>query len=120
MSPIIFTPPLFSADTDRTVQSDAQGQFELTGVDPNLGVEVTHPDYLTADSIDPSGKQDAQGRFIASLELASGDVLTGKVSDSSGEPIHGVTTLRRDSEVVGRKVIELKDIETVVCDFSKP
>jgi len=90
-APVVFMPPLFTGDWGKAVKSDAEGRFELHGVDSSLGIEVLHPDYLGAEvSIPPAG--DGKNQTLATVDvlLQAGETIRGKVVDPSGKPLEGV------------------------------
>ena len=88
VSPTMFTPPGISPDHDRSVKADAQGRFQIRGVDPTLGIEVEHADYAKnwrhfADV----GQEVVQKAYTARIELQHGDTITGTVKDAAGRPL---------------------------------
>lgn len=92
VSPVVFLPPLFVGDDQRSVKSDANGNFELSGVEQDLGFNITHSDFLeTMESVGSAPTKDSEGRILVSIKLEKGDVLTGVVSDPSGQSIAKVS-----------------------------
>jgi hypothetical protein len=71
----------------RPVSSDADGKFELTGLGPGAySVSASSPGYVLSD-------QDSKAFYrpgeTATLTLTKGGVITGKVTNSSGDPVIG-------------------------------
>jgi hypothetical protein len=71
----------------RPVTSDADGKFELTSLRPGAySVSANSPGYVLSD-------QDSKAFYrpgdTATLTLIKGGVITGKVTNSSGDPVVG-------------------------------
>jgi protocatechuate 3,4-dioxygenase beta subunit len=71
----------------RPVTSDADGKFELTSLGPGAySVSASSPGYVLSD-------QDSKAFYrpgdTATLTLVKGGVITGKVTNSSGDPVIG-------------------------------
>lgn len=107
VSPVVFTPPLFTPDRTRSVQTDARGSFTVYGVEPDLGIHASHPDYLdggwsaekTADGLHTASaalRQFIAGRvaqgasYVVKIEMEAGEDLLGKINDPTGKPVAGV------------------------------
>lgn len=92
VSPVVFTPPLFTPDHERSVKTDAQGRFTIRGVDPRLGIHVWHADYLEFGrrGFEAIGKKVGDKRYSLTVRLRSGHRLGGTVRDPSGKPLPGV------------------------------
>ncbi len=92
VSPIVFTPPLFTPDHERSVKTDGQGRFTIHGVDPELGIHVRHIDYLEFGrrGFEEIGKKVGDKRYSLTVRLRSGHRLGGTVRDPSGKPLAGV------------------------------
>lgn len=92
ISPVIFMPPLFVGDHDRAVKSDANGRFEVIGVDESLGIEVGHADYLemTFDVTPAMLAAGSTSVYETEVPLAVGETLTGTVVDDLGSPVSDV------------------------------
>jgi protocatechuate 3,4-dioxygenase beta subunit len=71
----------------RPVTSDADGKFELTSLGPGAySVSASSPGYVLSD-------QDSKAFYrpgdTATLTMVKGGVITGKVTNSSGDPVVG-------------------------------
>src|SRR5258706_158463 len=71
----------------RPVTSDADGKFELTSLRPGAySISASSPGYILSD-------QDSKAFYrpgdTATLTLVKGGVITGKVTNSSGNPVVG-------------------------------
>lgn len=82
VSPLIFTPPLFSPDWARTVKTAADGSFTLRGVAGMLAAQ--HSDYLEEEVYLKDGET------TVTVKLKKGLTMQGKVSDPSGKPLADV------------------------------
>jgi Carboxypeptidase regulatory-like domain len=93
VSPIIFTPPHFTPDRDHCVKTDAQGRFQIRGVDPFWGISVWHADYveLKLGGFEKARHKIAEKTYTERVELQSGDTIAGTVKDASGKPLADVT-----------------------------
>ncbi len=107
VSPIIFTPPLWTPDSDRSIKTDAKGRFTMRGVDYDLGIHVGHPDYFefNRDGFTKVGEKTGKNTYLARIELESGETLFGTVKDPSGAPLAGVSV----SDQAGKRVRTDKD-----------
>lgn len=85
VSPLIFSPPGFTPDTERAVTTGADGRFSLRGVDWSF--VVTHPDLVKMEGY----LQEDQAVHVHEIRLAAGAVLRGVVSSKSGGPLAGVS-----------------------------
>src|SRR5215813_2975565 len=71
----------------RPVTSNADGSFELTSLQPGAyTVSASSPGYVLSEQ-DP--KSFYRPGDVATLNLIKGGVITGKVTNSSGEPVVG-------------------------------
>ena len=84
--PVIPMLPLWEPDKERQVKTGKDGRYEVRGVDPDLGVSASHPDYVQEI---PFPRQKAVGRDHEIL-LERGLRLTGRVIDTEDRPIEGV------------------------------
>lgn len=93
VAPVIFTPPLFTADTSRSVRTNSKGAFVLDGVDFSLGISVTHDDYFEFGAFELIGKAKKidDSTYEARVALKSGENLHGVVTDSLGKALSEVT-----------------------------
>ena len=102
IAPVIFMSPLFVGDRDRIVMSDADGRFEVIGVDETLGIEVKHNDYLEMQ-FDITTRMLVAGStsiYEAEVPLKVGETLTGTVRDNVGTPLAGVEVSDGSGKVV--------------------
>ena len=102
VSPLIFTPPLFTADRNRGVKTDGEGKFMVRGVDNELGINVWHQDYLGSGDGDfeKNGKKIGEKLYRTRIELERGERLIGTVKDSTDKPLAGVNV----SDGAGKQV----------------
>lgn len=71
----------------RPVTSDADGKFELTSLRPGAySISASSPGYVPSDQ---DSKTFYRPGDTATLTLVKGGVITGKVTNSSGEPVVG-------------------------------
>jgi Carboxypeptidase regulatory-like domain len=71
----------------RPVSSDADGNFELTSLKPGAySVSASCPGYILSEK---DSKAFYRPGDVATLNLIKGGVITGKVTNSSGEPVVG-------------------------------
>jgi len=78
--------------SDMPTVTDAEGQFEINGLNPvvhSYQIHVTHPSY-PAVSVNVQPAAVGQIRNVE-IVLKPGAVVFGRVSDSQGSPISGVT-----------------------------
>ncbi|HSB09929.1 MAG TPA: carboxypeptidase-like regulatory domain-containing protein [Blastocatellia bacterium] len=72
----------------RPVNTDADGKFEITGLQPGAyTVTASSPGYVLSDS---DAKQFYRPGDNATLTLAKGAVITGRVTSQTGDPMVGV------------------------------
>ncbi|HBO42767.1 MAG TPA: hypothetical protein DD670_02275 [Planctomycetaceae bacterium] len=92
VSPVIFTPPLFSPDRRRAVKTDEEGRFTVAGVDERLGINVWHLDYLelNRDGFEEVGEKKEGSDGTLRIEMEAGERLVGVVKDPSGKPLSDV------------------------------
>lgn len=101
ISPVIFTPPQWSADHSRSVKSDSSGMFMVHGVEPLLGVQFEHVEYQTsreglrdlANLQDETHTKDIKNKEIQ-LELLP--VIEGVVKSPDGKAIGNVLVSDRN------------------------
>ena len=93
VSPIVFSPPLFSPDKDRSIATDANGRFSLRGVEPKLGINVWHDESLefNPNGLQYYGKMTEPGVISGTIRLNSGERLKGIVRDPQGHPLAEVS-----------------------------
>ena len=101
VAPVIATPPGWSPDRERAVTTDGEGRFELHGVDPDLGVTASHPDYLVPWNL-PDGA--VAGRRPEIL-LRKGETIRGVVRAPDGSPLEGVEV----NDGAGKEVMTDRD-----------
>ncbi|UCG88380.1 MAG: carboxypeptidase regulatory-like domain-containing protein, partial [Gemmatimonadota bacterium] len=93
VSPIVFHNPLFVPDHDRSVFSDSNGRFEITGINPSLGsIAFEHADYLATEwySYDFESGTTPPASDIT-VQLEAGETIFGVVRALEGKPIEGAT-----------------------------
>jgi hypothetical protein len=92
VSPIMFTPPDISPDRNRSVKTDAQGRFQIRGIDPSLGFDVWHADYpeFNRGGFVRVGEEIIQRMYTVRVELKVADLIAGTVKDVSGKPLADV------------------------------
>jgi len=79
-------------DLGRAVLSDKDGRFVLRGVDPELGMDLFHPEFeestgpLSMDKATRTGVME----FAMRLAIGKGAILRGMVLDSLRRPLAGV------------------------------
>ncbi|MCW1886973.1 carboxypeptidase-like regulatory domain-containing protein [Luteolibacter flavescens] len=84
--PMVLTPPIFTPERSRPVVSDAQGKFEIRGVERSLWVD--HPDHESQKVEISSARKSDDGSLLVVLER--GEAIGGIVTDASGRPLKGV------------------------------
>lgn len=73
----------------RPVTSDAEGNFELTSLRPGAyTLSVSSPGYVSSEQ---DSKMFYRPGDSATLTLVKGGVITGKVTNSAGDPVVGAT-----------------------------
>ncbi len=81
VSPLVFTPPLFTPDKDFAVTTKEDGSFELRGVDSSFAVE--HPGFIEQkiylEKKDPEKPQ--------KVELQAGQTIRGVVTGADHRPL---------------------------------
>ncbi|HNQ23759.1 MAG TPA: carboxypeptidase-like regulatory domain-containing protein [Phycisphaerae bacterium] len=93
VSPTVFHNPSFDPDHDRSVFSQADGRFEIFGINPTLGsIAFEHADYLEAGWYPYDFESDmTRPASDITVQLAAGDTILGVVRGPNGEPIAGAT-----------------------------
>lgn len=89
---------LIMADDEWAVTTDAQGRYELRGVDPTFPPHVSHPAYAF-DELGSDGKELERLKFAAVR-----DVYLKK--RAAAPPIHGVARLANGTPLEGVSVID--------------
>lgn len=84
VSPLIFTPPLFSEDRSRSLTTAADGTFQLRGVDSSFA--VSHPDFLKQEIF----LRDRDSGKPREVRMKRGFTIRGIVSDPANNPLAGV------------------------------
>jgi hypothetical protein len=102
VSPVMFTPPGISPDRRRSVRTDAQGRFQIRGIDPSLGIDVWHAAYpeLKRGGFVKFGQEIVQRTYTERVELKSADLISGTVKDGSGKPLADVKVSAEDGRSV--------------------
>jgi hypothetical protein len=93
VGPIIFCPPLFVTDRERLVKTDANGRFELTGVDRRLGIGAAHLAYVentVGFNLQDEATTNSDGSISVVLKLERGKKVDGVVKDDRGKLLGGV------------------------------
>ncbi len=93
---------------EQTVQCDEAGSFKLNGLAPgSYSITATAPGYVTADDL--STRIYRLGE-TATIRLVKGGVITGRITDSSGEPLIDVSVkVQRLRDLNGKKVSQGED-----------
>lgn len=81
VSPLVFTPPLFTPDKDRAVTTKEDGAFELRGVRSSFA--VSHPNF-TEQEIYLDEKDPEKPRKV---QLQGGETIRGVVTDADHQPL---------------------------------
>lgn len=117
VSPIIFTPPLFTPDRDRAVRTDTDGKFVIQGVDDSLGINVWHAEYLEFGrrGFEELGEKVGPDVYSARIELETGELFIGDVRARSGEPLADVTV----SDGAGKRVQTDQDGKFILASPAK-
>ena len=102
VAPVIVTSSLRSPDLRRATTTGPDGRFVLTGVDPSLGVSVSHPDFLR-DNDQGSGREAAAANL--DLFLRRGETVRGTVHSRDGKRLEGVKV----SDGAGKTVQSARD-----------
>lgn len=92
--------PVGTRGSSQTIYCDEAGNFKLTGLSPGAySIEVSAPGYV----MDRSVQSDGIYRLgeTASIRMVKGGVITGRVTDLTGEPLAGI----------GIKLQRLRDLE---------
>jgi hypothetical protein len=107
VSPIVFTPPLFTPDRTRSVKTDAKGRFKIRGIDPFWGINVWHADYVDCNvgGFVAAEQEVIKKTYTARVNLEHGDTIAGTVKDGSGMPLADVTV----SDGAGKSVVTRPD-----------
>lgn len=74
-------------DTDKRVKTGIDGRYEIRGVDPRVGVEVDHPDYVRGGRV-REGKITGVDHDIL---LQPDPVVELTVVDTAGKPLEGAS-----------------------------
>ena len=95
----------------RPVTSDADGKFELSGLQPGAyNISASAPGYVLSDS---DSKPFYRPGDTVTLTLVKGGVITGKVTNSSGDPLVGaVVRAIKVREVDNKPVRTRRDISS--------
>ncbi len=94
VAPMIHVLPIWVPDEDKEVKTGADGRYAVRGVDPELGVSATHPDYVH-DLAFPEGKTIGPNHDIL---LKPGVTIPFTVIDTNGKPMEGVTVYDLDNK----------------------
>src|SRR5712692_3406459 len=99
----------------RPVNSDADGKFELSGLQPGAyNISASAPGYVLSDS---DSKPFYRPGDNVTLTLVKGGVITGKVTNSSGDPVIGaVVRAIKLREADNRPVRTRRDISSEFTD----
>src|SRR5438105_7376963 len=99
----------------RPVASDAEGKFELSGLQPGAyNISASAPGYVLSDS---DSKPFYRPGDTATLTLVKGGVITGKVTNSSGDPVVGaVVRAIKLREADNKPVRTRRDISSEFTD----
>ena len=84
VSPLVFTPPHFSADAGRSQVTGADGAFALRGVDSSFA--VSHPDFLKQEIF----LKEKDGEKPHEVRMKKGITIRGIVSDLANKALAGV------------------------------
>ncbi len=109
VAPMIHELPIWVPDEDKQVKTGADGRYEVRGVDPELGVSASHPDYVH-DLAFPDGKTIGPNHDIL---LKAGVTIRFTVVDGNGKPLEGVTV----SDLNNKKAVSAQDGK---LDFRNP
>lgn len=96
VAPVIGGPLVANRDKVRETITRTYGRYEVHGVDPELGVEASHPDYAYEQSNDDTRRTNAA---IHHIRLVPKKRLTVKVVDREGRPLAGVTASEWDTKL---------------------
>jgi|GEM_PF-3945325 len=107
ISPLVLESPVIVPDHVREVESGEQGEFELHGVDPELGIRALHPLYaeLRVDDLDKRADRDGAWSMKLDLRMSKGRTVGGMVCSPGGLPLAGVSV----KDDIGRNVFTSKD-----------
>jgi protocatechuate 3,4-dioxygenase beta subunit len=86
VSPLKFTPPSWSPDRERKVLSDADGNFELPGVN-HSGFVAESPAYQQRKYMTWDDKPG--DTIVQDIHLNQKDLFSGVVRDEQGNPVQG-------------------------------
>ena len=88
-----------SQATEKTVESDAEGRFEITGLIPHTyQIDVRHRDHSKLVHLDIEARE-GQSTDVGSLRLLSGAVVSGTVIGPSGSSLAGaIVSLRSEGQ----------------------
>ncbi len=76
-------------DEDKQVKTGIDGRYEIRGVDPELGVEVDHPDYVRGGHV-------REGKITGAVHdilVEPGRVVEMTVVDTEGKPLEGASVV---------------------------
>src|SRR5712692_1595188 len=99
----------------RPVNADTDGKFELSGLQPGAyNISASAPGYVLSDS---DSKPFYRPGDTATLTLVKGGVITGKVTNSSGDPVVGaVVRAIKVREADNKPVRTRRDISSEFTD----
>lgn len=101
VAPLISVLPVWEPDKDKQVKTGVDGRYEVRGVDPELGVSASHPDYPNFPDF-PDGKRTGPNHDIF---LAQGVTVAARVVDSDGNPLEGAKSI----DINGKEVASDKN-----------
>jgi carboxypeptidase family protein len=84
VSPQKFTPPGWSPDHERSILTDAQGNFELPGL-THSGLLVEHRGYRRLEY--PTWNNEPGDKIEDEIRLARAEMFSGVVRDDQGNPV---------------------------------
>lgn len=99
-----------------SVQCDETGSFKLTGLAPgSYSLEISAPGYVTDET---SSQRIYRPGESVTIHLVKGGVITGKVTDSTGEPlVYAKVKLQRLRDLNGKRVRNGDDPSFLGDDF---
>ncbi len=74
---------------DRSVETDAEGRYRLTGVEPGFGNVVAQADGMTRAKSSSLELAAGQEEFGVHVQLSPGKAIAGRVLDTDGKPLAG-------------------------------
>ncbi len=87
IAPVIHMLPIWVPDKDKQVTTGADGRYEVRGVDPSLGVSVSHPGYMDDPELPKSTRVGPNQEIFLKPMMT----IAVKVVDPDGKPLEGVT-----------------------------